>query len=176
VSGSKRKDQGRRRRGKQRDKPTKAVVDGGKRKEKKSERGIGKKIGTAGKVFFSFFLFSLSFFLPKTTYIFGSRFLAVAKESTVIATVDSIQKSDKFTRESKLHYNSRTHCHGFDLANTLKSNEFAPVIYPKFWIGARCNQNELNGFRLRYFNQHLIQLILDEVRPLSEHSVRKQFN
>ena len=110
------------------------------------------------------------------TDIFEPGFLAITKESMVIATVDSIQKSDKFTRESKLHYNSRTHCHGFDLANTLKSNEFVLVVYPKFWIRARCNRNELNGFRLRYFNQHLIQLILDEVHLLSEHSVRKQFN
>jgi hypothetical protein len=64
----------------------------------------------------------------------------------------------------------------FDLGNTSELDAFTPVIYPKFWIGARCNRNELNGFRLRYFNQHLIQLILDEVRPLTKHSVRKQFN
>ena len=61
--------------------------------------------------------------------IFESGFLAIAIEGTIIATVDLIQKCDKFTRESKLHYNSRTYCHGFDLANTVKSNEFAPVIY-----------------------------------------------
>ena len=127
-------------------------------------------------LFFSFRFSHVHFFIQKITDIFELGFLAIAKESTVIATVDSIQKSDKFTRESKLHYNSRTHCHGFDLSNNLKSNEFVPVIYPKFWIGERCNRNELNGFRLCYFNQHLIQLILDEVHLLSEHSVKKQFN
>ena len=151
------------------------------RQQEKSMRRwrLGREDGgdrDASRFFFLIFQFSLFLLIKKIADILESRSLATTKESTVIATVDSIQKSDKFTRESKLHYNSRTHCHGFDLANTLKSNEFAPVIYPKFWIGARCNRNELNGFRLRYFNQHPIQLILDEVRPLSEHSVRKQFN
>jgi hypothetical protein len=37
-------------------------------------------------------------------------------------------------------------------------------------------QTKLNGFRLRYFNLHLIQLILDEFRLLFEHSIREQFN
>jgi hypothetical protein len=37
-------------------------------------------------------------------------------------------------------------------------------------------QTELSGFRLRYFNLHLIQLILDEFRLLFEHSIREQFN
>jgi hypothetical protein len=70
-------------------------------------------------LFFSFRFSHVHFFIQKITDIFEPGFLAIAEESTVIATVDSIQKSDKFTRESKPHYNSRTHCHGFDLANTL---------------------------------------------------------
>jgi hypothetical protein len=37
---------------------------------------------------------------------------------------------------------------------------------------ARNIRIELNGFRLRYFNLHLIQLTSDEFRSLLEHSNR----
>ena len=94
--------------------------------------GIGTPVD-----FFFIFRFSLFLLIKKIADILESRSLATSKESTVIATVDSIHKSDKFTRESKLHYNSQTRCHGFDIANTWNQMNLHPSIISKVMDRAR---------------------------------------
>jgi hypothetical protein len=117
---------------------------------------------------FFFWFFDFLFLIKKITDILESRFLATTKESTVIVTVDLIHKSDKFTRESKLHYNSRTHCHGFYSANTFEIKWICTrYLYPRFWIEVRCRRNKSERCKQPYFRRCLIWFEIKLFHPQS---------